>query len=198
MGWFFSKEKDIKESADKLTIHHALTLAFNHVRNDINNLSNWIRFFHEKHQHHEDRLARIEQQLASIPKSHEDIKRIIDYNYSYDSLANKIKDLHERIIELESKKQEQNQEKTSGLKERLMKKISRNSKEYIKTAILSMVKKYSNISGSQLKDIIVDEQGLCSKSSFYRLLADLEVDDEINSAQSGKEKIYSAKNKVLN
>lgn len=193
MGWLFGKKETEDHGA-----RYAITHAFHHVKNDIQHLLNWIKYFHEKHQSHDERLAKIEEQLTYMPKSHEDIKRILDYYYSYETLHSRIKELNDRIESLEEKQHVQRQEKSLGLRERIVRKITRNSKDYVKSVILSMIKKYGKIAGTQLKEIIIDEQGLCSKSSFYRLLSELEDDGEISSVQSGKEKIYGFKKSVLN
>ena len=42
----------------------------------------------------------------------------------------------------------------------------------------------------QLKEIVVEEQALCSKSSFYRLLEEIEQEPEIGVVKKGKEKHY--------
>ena len=41
--------------------------------------------------------------------------------------------------------------------------------------------------------MVVEEQGLCSKSSFYRLLDEIEEEPEIGVMKKGKEKHYIAK-----
>ncbi len=78
-------------------------------------------------------------------------------------------------------------------RERIIKRLTRNSKEYIKSVILSYIKKYEKISALQLKDIIVDEQKFCSKSSFYRLLEEIEQSEEVGIIKQGKEKHYVSK-----
>ena len=41
-----------------------------------------------------------------------------------------------------------------------------------------------------MKEIIVEEQALCSKSTFYRLLEEIEKIDDIEVVWEGKEKIF--------
>ena len=100
-------------------------------------------------------------------------------------LQNKLVELNSRLHNIEQKKQ--------SIKERIIKKITKNSKEYVKSIILSYIRKYGNITALQLKEMVVDEQGLCSKSSFYRLLEEIEQSQEIASIKKGKEKHYMAK-----
>ena len=191
MGLFSRQETEPEEGR----LHHALRMAFEHVRRDTSNIFEWIRYFHHKHQQHDQRLDNIEQQLAYIPKSHQEIKQIIDSYYSYDSVLGKIEELNKRMDSLEHIKQDS--EKKISLKERLVRKITKNSKDYVKSVIISMIRKYGRISAPQLKEILVDEQGMCSKSSFYRLLAEIEQENEISTIQAGKEKVYLSKNQVI-
>jgi len=159
----------------------------------MNHTFRWLQYFHHKHNETDLRLVRIEEYLNYLPKTHEEVKRIVDSSYSYEPILQKIEELHKRIDAIEQQKTD----RKTPLKERLMKKISKNSKNYVKSVILSFIKKYEKISGPQLKEIIVEEQGLCSKSSFYRLLAELEQDNEIGTIQKNKEKIYVSKPQII-
>ncbi|MBI4017127.1 MAG: hypothetical protein HY363_05555 [Candidatus Aenigmarchaeota archaeon] len=86
---------------------------------------------------------------------------------------------------------------STPLKERILRRISRNSKDYIKSVLRSMIFKYGKISALQLRDIVVDEQGLCSRSSFYRILDEVEGEEDVLCEQSGKEKEYVANPKII-
>ncbi|MBW2977650.1 hypothetical protein KY331_02285 [Candidatus Woesearchaeota archaeon] len=186
MAWLFKK----RSSAIGINkLHNFLSLAFQKVKQDMNHTFRWLQYFHHKHNETDARLSRIEEHLKYIPNTHEEIKRIVDNSYSYGPVLQRIEDLHKRIDAIEQQKTE----RKAPLKERLMKKISKNSKNYVKSVIFSFIKKYEKISGPQLKEIIVEEQGLCSKSSFYRLLAELEQDEEIDTIESNKEKTYLPK-----
>jgi hypothetical protein len=189
MGLFTRQEPDTGR------LHYILKLAFERVRNDMHNLFHWVNYFHQKHQEHDERFARLERGLtAAQPVSRDEIRQMIElHSPSYDRILNKIEELHARINALEAQKPE----RRIALKERLLRKITRNSKEYIKSVILATIKKYGRISGPQLKEILVEEQGICSKSSFYRLLAEIEMEYDISSFPDGKEKTYFIKIPVL-
>jgi len=75
-------------------------------------------------------------------------------------------------------------------KEKVLHKLTTHSKDYIKGLLLTTIHKYGRINGQQLREIIVDEQGLCSRSSFYRLLEELESDTTLTIIPDGKNKIY--------
>ncbi len=99
--------------------------------------------------------------------------------------TNELENIRVRLENLEQKK--------AAIKEKIIKRITKNSKEYVKSIILSYIKKYEKISALQLKEMVVDEQGLCSKSSFYRILEEIEEMEEIACLKKGKEKHYMAK-----
>lgn len=80
----------------------------------------------------------------------------------------------------------------SALREKLMRKIARNSKDYIKNLVLGLVHKYQKIGALQLREMIVEEQGLCSKSSFYRILEEMESDHQLSVVSDGKHTVYVA------
>ena len=81
----------------------------------------------------------------------------------------------------------------ANLREKLLKKITKNSKDYLKNMLVSMIHKYGTISAHQLREMVVEEQGLCSKSSFYRILEELEELSDISTVWQGKEKTYLVK-----
>ena len=82
------------------------------------------------------------------------------------------------------------EQRKATIREKVVKRVTRNSKEYVKSLILSYIRKYTQISGLQLKDMIVYDQGLCSKSSFYRILDEIEAMKDISIVKKGREKYY--------
>ena len=59
--------------------------------------------------------------------------------------------------------------------------------------ILSYIKKYEKISAFQLREMVVEEQNLTSKSTFYRIMEEIESLGEISIIRQGKEKLYLVK-----
>lgn len=132
-------------------------------------------------------ILRENEPLRSKMRELESHLEELKYSEKLGSLpVTELKEIHYRLEKLEKKK--------STIKEKIIKKITRNSKEYIKTIIVSYIKKYGTISAMQLKEMLVEEQGICSKSSFYRFLEEIEELDEIGTIKKGKEKHYIAKN----
>lgn len=207
MAWFSKKESNIEKSR----LHGFLQTAFSKVKHDTSTLFSWIHYFNSKHEEHDQRLAEIEHQLYYMPKTREEIKHIIDSHYSLEPIRERITELRQRIQELEKLRHEPqvietpvteqpriqktnlNKPVKAQIHEKLARKIIKNSKDYLKSVILSIIRRYGEISASKLKEMIVEEQGLCSKSSFYRLLKELEQEESLGVATKGKEKIYLLK-----
>lgn len=197
MVWFLKSRAE--SSIAKL--HGYLSAAFSKVKQDTTTIFNWLNYFNQKHQEHDARLDEIERTLYYIPKTPQEIKQIIDSFYSFDSIQGRINQLNARLDALESSKgitkQQAQEVRATNLRERLVQRIARNSKDYVKSVILAMVKRYQKISAPQLRSIIVEEQGLVSKSSFYRLLEELEREDELSFVSKGKEKIYLTRAEII-
>ncbi|MBS3125773.1 hypothetical protein J4211_06025 [Candidatus Woesearchaeota archaeon] len=190
--------------------------SFAKVRQDTQTLYQWVQYLYQQNQQmHEQNTAlrRLcdEQKLSvnelkvifsHVPRTPEQIKAIIDAHYSLEPVISRLKHVEQKLEILELKKQPRTivqevqvqapQEEESSLKERLMKKLVRNSKEYIKNLVLSLVHKYGKIGALQLREIIVEEQGLCSKSSFYRILEEMEDEQKLQEISDGKHTIYVA------
>ncbi len=93
----------------------------------------------------------------------------------------KLDEINKRLIDIENQRK-------SNMRNQMVRRITRNSKEYIKNVIISMIRKYGKMPALKLKEMIVDDQGLCSKSSFYRILNEVQNEDAVGVIQKGKEK----------
>ncbi len=164
--------------------------------------SHEIKQIIDTHYSHEpllDRVQRLHDKINDIKDSHRPIsRRLGDVEYSLSKQNKPSETLIRRINELQNKLDTLERRTISTpparnqLKEKIVEQVARNSKQYVKNAIFSLIQKYGNITGLQLKNIVVDEQGLCSRSSFYRLLNEVEQDHPISFAWQGKEKHYLA------
>jgi len=186
-------------------LHNLLLRSFSNVKNDTSNLFQWTNFLYQKSLEQETLIKKLEIELSYVPKKPEDIKRIIDSYYSYENLLDRIKILDQKMDFREVKRPQETaagteeikqrverleQQKKASLRDKIVKKLTRNSKEYIKNLIVSYIRKYSQISSLQLKDMVITEQDLCSRSSFYRILDEIETLDAIHIVKRGKEKYY--------
>jgi hypothetical protein len=203
-------------------MNYLLKKSFENVKRDTTGIFQWMNYFYRRGMEQEQLIKRLQLELSYMPKTREDIRRIIDDYYSFESIMSKISELNYKIDELArkhavqagrperdvaqpvhremhpdisyiEKRLEMLEQKKMSIKEKIMRKLTRNSKEYIKSVIISYIRNYEKISALQLKEIVVDEQNFCSKSSFYRLLEEIEDLDEIGVIKQGKEKHYISK-----
>ena len=200
-------------------MNELLKRSFANVKRDTTNIFQWMNYFYRRGMEQEQLIKKLQFELSYVPKTREDIRRIIDDYYSFEGIMAKMRDLNEKIDEMArkqpvqvekyvpqpvtkehypdisyiEKRLERLEQKKLSIKERIIKRLTRNSKEYVKSVIISYIRKYEKISALQLKEIVVDEQYFCSKSSFYRLLEEIEELDDIGVIKQGKEKHYISK-----
>ena len=212
MAWFTKKNYATKE--DLYSIHSSLSNSFNNVKNHTSNIFEWLNYFFHKSQEQENLiinqniiLEEINQKLSNPILSKQEIRNLVDEHYIIQDLINRIKNfdnqienvmnshqpMHDKISQLHSRIEKIESPQSPTFKEKLIKKITKNSKTYVKNLIFSTIHKYESISSLKLREIIVEEQGLCSKSSFYRLLTELEDSGEVDIARQGTEKLYLSK-----
>lgn len=217
MAFFLATEKEV------MALKSSTAEGFAKVKADVDTLYQWINYLYAQNQQLLEQIkaqkALIEEQklalhelrvtLAHMPKTADEIKRVVDAYYNFEPLLTRLKHIEARIEELESKKKLHHSEEisyqippssqflaektsVSNLKEKIVRRLVRNSKNYIKNFILGLVHKYGKISSLQLRDIVVDEQGLCSKSSFYRILEEMEKEGSVSSHGADKNKTFVA------
>ncbi|MEK6946832.1 MAG: hypothetical protein AABX32_04460, partial [Nanoarchaeota archaeon] len=218
----FWKKKD--ESGNKLIVmNDLLKKSFTNVKKDTSNIFQWLNFLYKKNMQQDQMIRQLQMEMSYMPKTREDIRRIIDDYYSFENIMSKMRDLNFRVDELArmqaqsrqqpqvievqkeaprevsvdfsriEKRLEKLEQRKDSIKEKIIKKITRNSKEYVKSVMISYIRKYEKISALQLKEMVVDEQNFCSKSSFYRLLEEIEQMEEVGVMKAGKEKHYFSK-----
>jgi len=201
----FSRNKELEE------LNKKLTNSFAKVKQDTQQIFSWINYLYYQQQKQNQDLSELKLEIKYLPKKQE-IKQLVDYYYSQLpqtpqqdneiaelratilNLASNQKNIFEKL-ELLSKKISSLENPKTNFKEKLIKKIARSSKDYVKTIILSLIKKYEKISALKLREIVVEEQALCSKSSFYRIIEELENQDQIHSIHKGKIKFLLFKSK---
>ena len=203
-------------------VNEILKKSFANVKRDTTSIFEWLNYFYRKNMEQEQAIRKLQLELSYAPKTREEIRRIIDDYYSFEGIMAKIREMNKRLDELAikqpmqaekyvpqpvvkemhtdfsyiEKRLERLEQKKMSIKEKIMRRLTRNSKEYVKSVILSYIKKYEKISALQLKEIVVDEQNFCSKSSFYRLLEEIEEIDYVGVVKQGKEKHYISKTKA--
>ncbi|MBI2654061.1 hypothetical protein HYX02_04585 [Candidatus Woesearchaeota archaeon] len=212
----FWKKDDTEKRLKQM--NELLKKSFANVKRDTTNIFQWLNYLYRKNLEQEQTIRKLHMELSYMPKTREDIRRIIDDYYSFEGIMAKIRQLDIKIEELARRKEfekpvhqtseahvdlsqiekriEKLEQKKMSVKEKIIKRLTRNSKGYIKSIILSYIKKYEKISALQLKEMVVDEQNFCSKSSFYRLLEEIEQLEDIGVIKEGKEKHYLSKSRT--
>ncbi|MBI2128962.1 hypothetical protein HYU07_01870 [Candidatus Woesearchaeota archaeon] len=184
---FFRKKEDN-------SIKEVVKNSFLSVKRDVVNVWAWVRHLNEKGNAHD---LEINDLRNSITQQKVEQGKIIDAYYglhnNQKALIDKIRELDEKIDSLEGRKEAVHSGYKQSFKEKVVKKLTKNSKDYVKSVIVSLIQKYEKVSALQLREIVVDEQKLCSKSSFYRILEEVERGREIGFMKDGKEKSYLSK-----
>lgn len=213
---------DFFKTPEKLEeIDRSVSNSFARVKQDTDALYQWVSFLYKQNHELKESNAALrrladEQKLAlnelkvivsHIPRTSAEIRKIVDAHYDLDPIMRRIKHIEQKIELLEMRQSQYRplaeappsvnsapKKENKPIREKLMRKLARNSKDYIKNLILGLVHKYSRIGALQLREIIVEEQGLCSKSSFYRILNEMERENTLQVASTGKHTIYVAAN----
>jgi archaellum component FlaC len=134
-------------------------------------------------------LAKLEQklgELAHLPSKvdhvHKQFSEHLAVPHSSHHIDKRIDDIQEKLSSIVVKK---------SPKDKLVQKVTKNSHDYIKAVVLGYIRKYEKVTGFQLREIVVEEQNLTSKSSFYRILEEIEREQEdVTVVKDGKEKVY--------
>jgi hypothetical protein len=154
-------------------------------------------------------LNELKVTVQHLPKTPHEIKQIVEQYYSFDPILQRIKHIEQKIELLEMRRERSSfrpldhstpsvsapparETASTNLKDKMMRKLARNSKDYIKNLVLGLVHKYGKMGALQLREMVVDEQGLCSKSSFYRILEEMEQEHSLQVVSDGKHTVYIA------
>lgn len=191
--------------------------SFSKVKEDTQKIFQWVQYFYQQGAKQEQMVAELtrkiehlEMQLSYMPKSKEEIREVLDNHYPLRDVIRRVDEIKvglerapqsmdpvlRRLEGMEVRMREFEQARPSSkesLKEKIFRRIRRNSRDYVQNLILSMIRKYEKISALQLREMIVEEQGLCSKSSFYRILEKVESMDEVGIIEEGREKVFLSK-----
>jgi len=188
----FATKKDLSSLDVKLG------KSFKGVKTDTKTLYEWIKYMNQKIESQQIILESLNQKISNLPSSDYG-KEIKDTMENIHVLNSKLNETIHFCHHLDQKTDHINhnlvKDKTpiKSFKEKLIKKITKNSKNYVKTIILNLISKYEGLSSTKLREIVVEEQGLCSKSSFYRTLTELEKSGELEVHYEGPERIYLPK-----
>lgn len=197
-------------------IENTLKESFQRVKQDNQALSQWISYLYnqnndlvQKNQQMNNVVRHLHHTVLEVKRQHQnqltrqDVRTIIDSHYSMQPLLDKLKLIDERLTKIEQARAQKpaqpsflQQPKSTFLQEKVVRRITKRSKDYLKTFVQNIIQKYGKISALQIRDMVVEEQGLCSKSSFYRILEELEQENTVGVIVGKKEKTYISKQKT--
>jgi hypothetical protein len=203
--------RNTKQRLDRL--HFDVAQSFAKVRDDTTVLHQWIQYLNAQNARQQQVINRLHFDQRHSVKRHE-IAQVLQSTYPIDTHIQRVEAYEnriQRIEELLAKQQAQIEAAKSvpqivspvskvsrtALQEKIVKNVGRQSKEYIKKTILSMLSKYDQITATSLRVMVVEEQRLCSRSSFYRLIDELETEGNLNAVSTGKERTLSRNRKVF-
>jgi len=186
--------------------------SFEKVKKDVGSLGQWVRYLQRQNQEQRKALHQVhalqrhavtrEQMDAAIKRMSAQV--VASQSFSRQEYEDRLGRIEARLVAVEGMLKERIAQgpvepkvRTSHLREKIASTVGRQSKEYIKRAILSVCGKYESITATSLREIVVDEQKLCSRSSFYRLLDELAAEGNMDVSSSGKERILSANRKLF-
>ncbi len=146
-----------------------------------------VNFHIEKISIEVQRIDQKIQELSHMKASIEAVKNQLNVHITstpdYSSVENRINQIQEKLNQLVLKK---------SPKQKLIQKVVKKNHEYVRIMVLNYIRKYEKISAYQLREIVVEEQNLTSKSTFYRILEEIEQSGEVTTVKQGKEKHYLA------
>jgi chromosome segregation ATPase len=199
-----------RKKKELVEINRYLKNSFQSVRQDTQTIFQWIQHLDQKNQEQEQLLHQLHQknqhqewrlhQLQNQPQDHHHLhQRIEQLSQKVDIILEKHNhhsqklDHHSREIGSFHQKIQVLQKPKHTFKEKIVKSFSRHSKNYLKNLIFQYLEQHERISALQLKDIVVDQQGLASKSTFYRILTEIEKSPQVTVIRDGKQKYFLLK-----
>jgi hypothetical protein len=159
--------------------------------------------FHSKIDELNSKLESISARQSSVPNEIEelrlrlrnvatldDIDRLKSHLRPVETVSQKPKIVMPGLTEISQRLKNLEVKNKGDVRDKFVQRLSRNSKDYVKNVIVNLLQKYQKMPALKLKEMVVDEQGLCSKSSFYRILNEIELQDEVSVVKHAKEKQY--------
>ncbi len=199
MPMFFNNK--VHGRIDKL--HESLKESFGKVRSDNANLTAWIKHLQQQNIIQRKILQRLNLQQNQFLKRSE-VMEIMKAEYPVDTHLERLELVSSRIENLEKllksapkKAKSEPKVRHTNLQRKIVKNVARQSKEYIKKVMLALCRKYNQMSANMLREMVVDEQKLCSRSSFYRLISELNKDGSLSIVSTGKDRVFAANRKVF-
>ena len=164
-------------------LDQALTAAFWKVRNDIGNISEWIRYFRDSEQRSQQlhdaaavNLSVASRQLEEQRREIEGLKaQLYDVSIKLESVMAQISSPFPNQVRTKSEpKSEPEYRRESKFERVVIAKARPIKKEYVMNHIIEMAAK-GNHTTKQIETIIVREKMICGRTAFYDYLRELKA-----------------------
>ena len=107
---FWKKEKkDVKSERQLMVINELLKRSFSNVKRDTANIFQWLQYLYRKNIEQEQLIKGMQLELSYIPKTRDEIRKIVDDYYSFEGMMAKLRQLDAKVDELANAKDQQHQ-----------------------------------------------------------------------------------------
>ena len=103
---FWKKDNTEKKISQ---MNDLLKKSFENVKRDTTGIFQWMNYFYRRGMEQEQLIKRLQLELSYMPKTREDVRRIIDEYYSFEGMLGKIRDINFKLDDL-ARAQAQKQE----------------------------------------------------------------------------------------
>ena len=91
---FWKKENETKRKLEQM--NELLKKSFSNVKRDTGNILQWLNYLYKKNMEYEQTVKQLQLEISYMPRTREDVRRIIDDYYSFDGIMAKIKEFKKK------------------------------------------------------------------------------------------------------
>ena len=95
---FWKKDNETERKLKQ--INDVVKRSFSNVKRDTTNIFQWLNHFYKKSMEQEQMIKQLQLEISYMPKTREEIRRIVDDYYSFEGIMVKIKELDYKVDEL--------------------------------------------------------------------------------------------------
>ncbi len=184
--WPFFKEEDERwEHLD-----NALTHTFGKVKQDTQNLFAWVSYFHQhmlahrrethalslKFEEQDRHMAQLKNEIALLQQK---VQLIDAKPAQIVQITDQVRTKYEPSTEqIRTESEPNTNQKRSNFETRILHRILKKKKPYIMQKIMESIDE-NELSTKELERVIVDEKGLCGRTTFYDYLRELRIKKQV-------------------
>jgi len=170
--------------------HVALT------RKDVQNINQWLSYLYKHNNELHKYLRELVENVMKLKDGYEKINtkigEILEKSEKIGSSTYQVRTRYEPKYEPKSEPEpgESEQKKKSGFEQKILNQIKPIRKDYIIQQIMGLVSK-GKYTTKEIERIIVDEKGLCGRTTFYSYIKELKLKKEIEYQEKGQKKVLT-------